>query len=241
MNNNIFDWIMGTIISVLMIIGITAAINAPKSYGDLGQVAYIEGDAEINNGQNWKPLKLSTGVGENDIIRTGPDCIVEIDWWNRGGKSTLESDGTFIIGDLWEANKNPLPARSGVFANFRKIFKEVNAVTSEEGGIRRSGVFLEDYHDPKKLYWKEGPEVSYEEAAAIYEGLDYPRAAQAFKLFMSQKPRDRRVKYAMFALGHSYVMMNNHLAAKETFELFVAQFNGDPLKRDAESLLTELK
>jgi hypothetical protein len=47
-------------------------------------------------------------------------------------------------------------------------------------------------------------------------------------------------KYAMFALGHSYIMVNNNVKAKETFEKFVVKYASDGMKTDAEQILTKL-
>jgi hypothetical protein len=46
--------------------------------------------------------------------------------------------------------------------------------------------------------------------------------------------------FAEFALGHSYVMVNNPVRAKEIFEGIVARYPNDPLKGEAEKILAGL-
>ena len=57
---------------------------------------------------------------------------------------------------------------------------------------------------------------------------------------LSQKPDDPMAKYAWFAEGHSYIMVNNPVRAKEIFESFVSRYPGDALKPYAERVLAKL-
>jgi TolA-binding protein len=46
-------------------------------------------------------------------------------------------------------------------------------------------------------------------------------------------------KYAMFALGHSYLKINNQQKAKDIFEQFIAKYNSDDLRAQAETVLAK--
>jgi len=46
-------------------------------------------------------------------------------------------------------------------------------------------------------------------------------------------------KYATFALGHSYLRINNQVKARELFEQFILKYSNDELRVQAESVLAK--
>jgi len=196
----------------------------------IGKVIYLEGGVVIDR----KLVAIGDSVYSHQLIRTYDKSLAEIQWFS-GGKTVVEAGSSYSIQELSENR-----VKSPDFSAFKKIFKSAGeSHRAEEGGIRRSKVG-DTLPDPNAFYWKEEAEVSFETASALYERGDYVLAATAFKTFLNQKPFDPMAKYALFALGHCYTVLNNGIRAKEVFETFIARYADDALKSQAEVIITKL-
>ena len=83
--------------------------------------------------------------------------------------------------------------------------------------------------------------ISLEELKKLAEESfgDFVKAVYAFKTFLDQKPMNEMAKYATFALGHSYLKINNQVKARELFEQFILKYSSDELRTQAESVLAK--
>ncbi len=214
--------------------------TAAQSNVQLGKVTYMEGNSQLVAGATTIAVKINTIVYGNQQIKTAPKSIVEIQWSN-GAKTTVEPSSVYNVQDLFSQSSGQALAQSeGVFSGFKKIFREASeSKRSEVGGIRRAKGDVDSITSPDKLYWKEDKEITFEEASTFYERGDYVKAVWAFKTFLDQKPMNEMAKYAMFALGHSYLKINNQTKAKELFELFISKYSNDDLRSQAESVLAK--
>lgn len=220
------------------------AIPAAAQLSDtsqVGKIVYLEGRVELGNGSTWRPVAINAPVKLNEFVRTTADATVEITWIN-GAKSIVGPASRMEIRSLFESSNSSAKAETeGVFNGFMKMFKTTaEQKRSEEGGIRRSMAEVRSKPSPKEMYWKEDREVTFEDASKFYEEKEYAKAIGAFQAFINQKPRDKMVKYAYFAMGHSYIMVNNPVKAREIFQTFVANYANDPLRAEAEKVLAKL-
>lgn len=206
----------------------------------LGKVVYLEGTAQALAGSTITPIKVNTVLYNNQTIKTAAKSIVEIQWSN-GSKTSVEPLSSYAVQTLFDQSGGQALAQSeNVFAGFKKIFKEASdSKRAEVGGIRRSKAKADTVNNPDQTYWKEDKEISFEEASVFYEKGDYVKSVWAFKTFLDQKPMDSMAKYAMFALGHSYLKINNQQKAKDIFEQFIAKYNSDDLRAQAETVLAK--
>lgn len=206
----------------------------------LGKVVYLEGTAQAIAGNTMTPIKVNTVLFNNQTIKTAAKSIVEIQWSN-GSKTTVEPLSSYAVQSLFDHSGGQALAQSeNLFAGFKKIFKEAtDSKRAELGGIRRSKAKADTINNPDQTYWKEDKEISFEEASVYYEKGDYVKSVWAFRTFLDQKPMDTMAKYAMFALGHSYLKINNQAKAKDIFEQFIAKYNSDDLRTQAETVLAK--
>lgn len=196
-------------------------------------LSYFEGRVLINS----FPAKINAVLNQEDVIKTSSNSVAEITWGDRS-KTLVEAGGEYLVKDLAGGQRTAVPS----FAGFKNVFRSAKESNrAEEGGIRRSKVEPDTLPHPDQIYWKEDPAVSFEQAAAVYEKGDYLKAISLFKSFIDQKPFDPMSKYALYALGHCYVMVNNSFRAKQTFERFILKYADDPLRQDAEVNLTYIK
>lgn len=207
----------------------------------LGKITYLEGKVEIVSGTSVTAAKINTELLDGQTIKTGPKSVAEINW-NNGAKTSIEPSVSYTVKELYAKSRNQTVAQTeSIFSSFKKTFSNAGATRrAEEGGIRRSQVTQDTVPDGTKLYWKEDQEMTYEDASRYYEKADYTKAIWAFKVFLDQHPVDAMAKYALFALGHSYIMVNNTVKARETFEKFIVKYSNDTLKDQAEQVLTKL-
>jgi TolA-binding protein len=203
-----------------------------------GKIVYYEGKVEIGSDPSWVRAKINTPVKRNQYIKTTGDAMAEITWKN-GTKSVVGPNSKIEIKALVAgASGNSKTATEGVFGEFMTVFKSgPGAKRTEEGGIRR-----DDAQKAKRdeIYWKQDNPITFAEAFAFYENKEYAKAISALHSFIDQKPNDEMVKYAEFALGHSYIMSNNTVKAREIFKTFVVTHANDSLKTDAEKVLALL-
>ena len=82
--------------------------------------------------------------------------------------------------------------------------------------------------------------MHFNDAYSLYEAGNYSKAITVLHDFIDQKPDDENIKYAFFALGHSYIMTNNTIKAKEIFERFAIKYSGDELAKEAELISSQL-
>lgn len=217
------------------------SLSAQNSVNNqVGKVTYMEGQASLLQGSQSLPVNINTPILYLQTIKTSAKSVVEITWTN-GAKTTVEPSSMYLVKDLYDqSNSKALAQSESVFSGFKKVFRSATeSKRAEEGGIRRSKVAADTMPKPDQLYWKEDKEVSFEEASAIYEKGDYVKSVWAFKTFLDQKPMDAMAKYATFALGHSYLMVNNQVKAREIFEKFIVKYSTDELKNQAEMVLAK--
>lgn len=207
----------------------------------VGKIVYMEGNVEVNTGGSWSAASINTPLNLNQSIRTSAGALAEVSWIS-GSKTTIEPMSTYDVKVLFEGASNTVKTETaGVFNGFMKVFKtSSDSKRSEEGGIRRNQVELKTKPDPDDMYWKEDREMSFEEASQQYVQEEYARAIVSLQAFINQKPRDGMVKYAIFAMGHSYIMLNNTVKAREVFQEFISQYYNDPLSEEAEKVLAKL-
>lgn len=224
---------------VLFVGGISQAQTTDAAA--VGKVVYYEGKVELGTGDKWTPVKINSIVARNQTIRTVGDAMAEISWSN-GTKSIVGPNSKLTIQALLAGStSNAKAGTEGVFTGFKMMFNEgPGKKRSEEGGIRRSEVEEQKTPGKDEIYWKEDKEINFSEAYSLYENKEFGKAIAALQAFLNQKPKDEMAKYAMFALGHSYIMSNNPIKAKEIFEQFVAQYPTDALKADADKVLKAL-
>jgi TolA-binding protein len=229
------------LIFALFVLTTSVFANSPILVKELGKIVYMEGNVEISTGDEWSKATIGSTLSSEHSIRTHANAMVEI-LWDNNTKTILEEESEMPISELYASSSPEVVAETeGIFSRFKNLFKSSSKnARAEEGGIRRSKITADTVPNPQSMYWKEINEISYEEAATYYENGDYIKAISAFKSFLNQKPLDKMSKYAMFALGHSYIMVNNNVKAKETFEKFVVKYASDGMKTDAEQILTKL-
>lgn len=229
-----------TLIIVLLVSAMYSLQSFAQAKTQLGKVVYLEGTAQAIAGQDISPLKINSILYSGQTVKTAAKSIVEIQWSN-GSKTTVEPLSSYSVQTLFDQSAGHALAQSeNVFSGFKKLFKEASdSKRTEVGGIRRSKAKADTITSPDQTYWKQDKEVSFEEASVLYEKADYVKAVWAFKTFLDQKPMDSMAKYAMFALGHSYLKINNQAKAKDVFEQFIAKYNNDDLRAQAESVLAK--
>lgn len=203
-----------------------------------GKIVYYEGKVELGSDPTWIRAKINTPVKRNQNIRTTGDAMAEIVWSN-GTKTVVGPNSKLEIKALFSgSNGNSKTATAGVFGEFMTVFKsDAGNKKTEEGGIRRSEATVAKRDE---IYWKQDQSITFAEAFSFYEDKEYSKAIAALQAFIDQKPHDDMTKYAEFALGHSYIMSNNPLKAREIFKNFIVIHAGDPLKADAEKVLALL-
>ncbi len=206
----------------------------------VGKIAYYEGKVELGVDPTFGSVKINTNVKRNQTIRTVGDAMAEIVWSN-GTKSVIGPNSKLVISALQKGTtSNAKTETQGVFTTFKTKVNATGAKRTEEGGIRRTDASGEQKEEPEQVYWKEDKEILFSEAYAFYEAGEYAKAIAALQAFINQKPKDEMAKYALFALGHSYIMSNNTVKAKEIFEKFITNFPTDALKADAEQVIAKL-
>ncbi|MCC6599882.1 MAG: hypothetical protein IT223_04320 [Crocinitomicaceae bacterium] len=233
---------MKNIICVLSILlsGYTSFAQSSDTTS-VGKIVYYEGKVELGAGGKWIPAKINAPVRRNQTIRIPGDGMSEITWTN-GSKSIVGPNSNIPIDGLFSKSNNRAKAETeGVFNDFKTMFtSNSKSSRSQEGGIRRTQAEAREKEEPGQLYWKEDREITFDEAFAFYENGDYGKAIAALHSFTSQKPDDELAKYAYFAEGHCYIIMNNPLKAKEIFERFIMKYPNDTLKSYAEKVTANL-
>ncbi len=217
-----------------------SGISAQTSALQLGKVTYLEGQAQLSVANTNIPVAINTIVYANQTLKTAPKSVVEI-LWSNGSKTTIEPSSVYSIKDLHaQSGSQALVQSETVFSGFKKVFRSATeSKRAEEGGIRRTQAKVDTIVSPDQLYWKEDKEITFEEASVYYEKGDFVKAVYAFKTFLDQKPMNEMAKYATFALGHSYLKINNQVKARELFEQFILKYSSDELRTQAESVLAK--
>lgn len=204
----------------------------------VGKIVYFEGKVEVGSEPNWLRAKINAPVKKNQFVRTGPDAMAEI-LWSNGTKTVMGPNSrSDVRGLLAGSSGKSKAATEGVFTNFQNAFKTgPGAKRSQEGGIRRA---QKEPLTRDEIYWKSDQEITFDDAYALYEQKDYAKAIAALQAFLMQKPNHEMAPYAQFALGHSYIMSNNDLKAKEVFTDFVNRYPTDALRSEAEKVILKL-
>lgn len=231
---------LSTLLFIVLSLSIATLAQKPSN-AQLGKVTYMEGKAElIAADQVVTPVTINTLVYGNQSIKTAGKSMVEISWSN-GSKTTIEPLSNYSIGELYSQSGGQALAQSeSVFAGFKKAFRAAGeSKRVETGGIRRSKGTVDSMPALDQLYWKEDKEITFDEASAFYDKGDFVKAVWAFKTFLDQKPMNEMAKYATFALGHSYLRINNQAKARELFEQFVVKYSNDELRTQAEAVLAK--
>lgn len=206
----------------------------------VGKIVYYEGKVDLGTDAKWNSVKINMQVRKNQFIRTTSDGMAEITWAS-GKKSIVGPNSKLNVGDLLNGSSSAAKTETeSVFNSFKGKVKASAGKKTEEGGIRRDQAKTSEKKEEGAVYWKEDKEIEFEEAYAFYESQDYAKAIAALQAFINQKPKDANAKFALFALGHSYIMSNNNIKAKEIFTSFIAEYPNDSLKADAEKVLAKL-
>ena len=222
------------ILSLALALASIAAFAQPA----IGKIVYYEGKVELGSGQSWTAAKINMDVKSGQSIRTVGDAMAEITWTN-GVKSVMGPNSTVLSDALMTGSAGKAKTETaGVFTGFKSKVS-TSAKRSEEGGIRREQADG-GQKEGDQVYWKQDKEILFSEAYAFYEAAEYGKAIAALQAFINQKPKDEMTPYALFALGHSYIMSNNPVKAKEIFSQFVTQYPGDSLRADAELIISKL-
>ncbi|MBK6391695.1 MAG: tetratricopeptide repeat protein [Saprospiraceae bacterium] len=218
----------------------SVSVYAQVGKSQLGKVTYLEGQAQLTNDQVTTPVGINTVLYANQYIKTAPKSVVEI-LWSNGAKTSIEPSATYAVKDLFsQSGGQALAQNESVFTGFKKVFRSATeSKRAEEGGIRRSKAKADTMLNPDQLYWKEDKEITFDEASTYYEKGDFVKAVYAFKTFLDQQPMSEMAKYATFALGHSYLRINNQVKARELFEQFILKYSNDELRVQAESVLAK--
>jgi TolA-binding protein len=215
--------------------------TAQSDAESIGKILYYEGKVEVGTDGAWSPAKINSPVKKNQFIRTVGDAMAEVQWSN-GTKSVVGPASKVNALALFNGSASSAKTETeSVFNGFKTMFKEgPGKKRGEEGGVRRSEVDVKQKPAKNEIYWKQDKEILFDDAYAFYEERDYPKAIAALQAFINQKPKDEMTRYAMFALGHSYLMANNPLKAKEVFQKFISDYPSDPLKAEAEKVVAKL-
>jgi TolA-binding protein len=223
--------------SLVMIAGQAQSADTTR----VGKIVYLEGRVEVGSESQWAPARMNVPVRRNQLIRTPGDGMAEI-LWNNGTKTVVGPNSRQPVQALFTSSTGKSKTETdGMFNDFRRMFSTANdSRRAEEGGIRRSMAEVQARQTSDEIYWKEDREISYEEAVVFYDNGDYARAIAAFQAFLHQKPTHEMARFAHFALGHSYVMVNNPARAEEIFREFVTRYPADSLKIEAEKILAKL-
>ncbi len=224
---------------ILCVIGLLPASRV-LAQEVVGNIIYLEGAIRVQQSGKWGNAQIKQQLHQGDAIETGSDGSVEIKWVN-GSRTTLEAGRRQDINSLFASSgKNAKSSSEGMWASFKQMFKKGANERQSEGGIRRAMADLNENAGKGDLYFKLDPEVNFDSASALYQNQQYPKAAQAFRLFLEQRPKDPHARMAMFALGHCYVEMNNIPDAKRTLQSFVEKYGDDELASQARALLEKL-
>lgn len=207
----------------------------------VGKIVYYEGVVELGVGSSWRKAKINAVVKKHQAIRTVGDGIAEITW-NNGVKSFVGPNSNLSVKALMNGSSSNAKAQTeGSFNNFKSIFTTSDAKKrSQEGGIRRSETEVRSKPAKDEIYWKEDAEVFFNDGYELYEAGKYSAAITRIEAFISQKPQDEMIQYAYFVLGHSYILSNNTVKAKEIFDRFLIEFPNNELKSEAEKVLAQL-
>jgi TolA-binding protein len=229
--------LLSFVLALFTFMGYAQTTDSPT----VGKIEYYEGNVMIGSGSEWSAAKINADVKGDQSIRTVGDAMAEVTW-NSGVKSVIGPNSNIPVKSLLDGStSNAKEQTQGSFNNFKRIFSEKEANNrTQEGGIRR--MEAEEREKPAKdeIYWKSDKEIFFDEAYAIYESGDYVEAIKNLQGFIDQKPKDEMVRYAYFALGHSYIMTNNTVKAKEIFSRFIRQFPGEDLTAEAEKINDQL-
>lgn len=229
------------VLFVLSLVIATGSMAQNAKGGALGKIIYYEGKVLVGNNSQMNPIRLNNEVFSDQYIKTVGDAMAEIQWSN-GVKSVVGPQSNLSITALSKGSTASAKASTeGVFREFKvKVNTNGQSKRSEEGGIRRDEI-KSDTKTDGDMYWKEDKEILFSEAYAFYENAEFAKAIAALQAFVNQKPKDDMVKYAWFALGHSYIMANNLSKAQEIFTRFVSDFPNDELSKDAAAVLSQIQ
>lgn len=232
---------VGVTLSVILLIRAFSPLSAQSGDADVaGKIIYFEGRVEVSNEDSWVPARMNAPVHSNQAIRTPGDGMAEI-LWASGSKTVVGPNSAHRIGELNGINASSATKNESLLGNFKRIFAEsAESGRKEEGGIRRDRAEVLITGEEESVYWKQDDEISFEEAASVYESGNYAKAISAIHAFLQQKPEHEKAPFAWFALGHSYLEVNNSVKAKEVFEDFVLRYPESKLIADAKAILSEL-
>jgi len=229
------------IFSILSVFLISTCVAQTGGASEVGKVVYYEGKVELGTSSQWAAAKIDSPVFKDQSIRIPGDGMAEI-LWNSGVKSVVGPESSTPIKSLLEGSASGAKVQTkGSFDNFKSIFSSAETKKrTQEGGIRREEDSARQKPAKDEIYWKESEEVHFNDAYSLYEAGNYSKAITVLHDFIDQKPDDENIKYAFFALGHSYIMTNNTIKAKEIFERFAIKYSGDELAKEAELISSQL-
>ena len=228
---------------LLSCIAAAPAVAQSQSNGQerVGQLVYFEGSVDVKppNG-SWGAAEIEQPLQRNLTLRTGPRATAEISWQN-GSKTTLGPGATQEIGALYEQTATQQTASTdGLVQQFMDLFREQTSEASEAGGVRRGPAEVPESPGPGELYWKTYATVSFNKAQNSYKLGNYATAVRQFHLFLQQNPSHTKAEMARFALGTSYLKLNNPTQAREAFQTLLDKHPDHPLADRAQTMLDRL-
>jgi len=207
----------------------------------VGKITYYEGRVELGFAAYWDKAKINSPVKKHQEVKTVGDAMAEISWNNNVKSIVGPNSQVSVLSLLNSSSSNAKEQTQGSFDNFKRIFiSDKRIKRTQEGGIRRDEAKEIEASGNEELYWKEDREIHFADAYSLYEESRYSEAIIALQGFIEQKPKDAMTKYAIFALGHCYILLNNPIKARQIFDRFIIEFRGDQLVLEAEKILTSL-
>ncbi|MDD4309339.1 MAG: hypothetical protein PHO32_03085 [Candidatus Cloacimonetes bacterium] len=202
------------LIFTLALIALTAA-TVGKIRFILGEVFYKETQSQI-----YKTAILNANVSEDGFIKTGLDASAEIEW-NSGVTSTVKANTQISISKLLQqANSNPTwKNKMKESLNNLKLQNPRNA--SSVAGIRRDEA---EVKKENSLLWFQDPLQSMEDAIALYEAKDFPKAITAFQKVINQGPLKKDAEHSHAYLIMIYDEQNDKVNQQKHIELLKSDF-----------------
>lgn len=213
--------------------------EAPTADVPIGTLIYFEGAVSTGSINDWSDAEINQKLYRTLSIKTGPEASAEVRW-NNGLKTVIGPNSEQQLGPLYD-NLDPAVKNKSqsIWGEFMALFSEkANEATQEEGGIRRNKATVRQKPGKNELYWKQMREVTFEEASEQYKNGEYKQAVTLLEAFLEQKPKDPRASLMLFALGHSYVELNNLTKAQKVYRQFLNRYPDDIMADKARQFLT---
>lgn len=227
-----------TILILFFTIALSAAEDTP-----IGEITYIQGEnvEMATQGQTGRRLaKLKDLVYEQTVIYTDLSSKVEIRWEKDGKLTTIPSNQTVMVGELWDEHlKQTLNPIERLWHNVSKLVTLDEAKSKAPSGVAatRAGE-VPDKQD--QLHWK-SIEVNLEDGIRQFEVKDYQGSIETFDNVIKDNPKSDDAAIAMITKG----LAQHHLGltdeASATFTNFLKEFPEHDLSKLARDAIGQLK